>query len=153
MEYTSLFHVCLRCQLGPIFDEVLIIFVLSQTKQQLDSFLSHHTRVQESFVNGKPPHLIGDETFMGIQAERAWTQLSSAQVQEKMKTGPIILFNEAMPSTSFDRELFTDMLGHGNMSSVLPIEGEVFYKLGPFLFTKFYIQINPSREKRGPFLG
>jgi hypothetical protein len=60
--------------------------------------------------------------------------MSSAQVQEKLKTGAIIIKNEAAPLLSFDRELFADMLGHGDMQYVVPMEGEVLYQLKPFIF-------------------
>jgi hypothetical protein len=82
-------------------------------------------------------------------------ELSSASVQEKLKTGPIIIQNQAAPPISFkfNRDLFYDMLGHGNMAHALQIEGELFKKMRHFIFETFYFQINLTRGKTGLFRG
>jgi hypothetical protein len=72
--------------------------------------------------------------------------MSSAQVQESLRKGPIIIENQELPTFSFDRELFSDMLGHGNMHYVVLMEGEAIDKLRRILFEKFHIQINLLRE-------
>lgn len=90
---------------------------------------------------------MGGNTFVNILTENAWSELSSAPVQEKLKTGPIVIQNQAAPLSSFNKELFYDMLGHGDMAHSLPTEGEVFYKLRRFIFEKFYNQINLRGKK------
>lgn len=53
--------------------------------------------------------------------------MSSAHVQQKLRAGVIVIEPDAVEDIAFDRELFLDMLGHGNMRSVVPMEGESLY--------------------------
>jgi hypothetical protein len=95
----------------------------------------HYNNMQKHFINGKPPHLLGEHHLLfTVLTENAWSQMSSAQVQEMLKTCVIIILNDAAPPSSFDRELFVDMLGHGDMQYVVNIEGEVFCHSRPFMF-------------------
>jgi hypothetical protein len=131
MEFTPLFHVCGRTT----FDRVLIFLVLFQTKLQLQTLRSLLNKIQESFVNEKPPHLLGnDNSSFHILMEHVWAGMSSTQVQEKLKTGAITIKNTTAPLFSFDRELFADMLGHGDMRYVVPMEGDGLYQLKHFIF-------------------
>ena len=111
-------------------NEVLIILVLFQTKLQLKTLQSLHNKIQKGFVNEKPPHLLGNNTSsFHILTENVWSEMSSIQVQEQLKISAVIIKNEAVPPFTFDRELLADMLGHGDMQYVVPMEGEIFYQL------------------------
>jgi hypothetical protein len=131
MEFTPLFHVRGRTT----FDGVLIFVVLFQTKPHLQTLQSLLNKIQESFVHEKPPHLLGNgNSSFHILMEHVWAGMSSTQVQEKLETGAIMIKNTTAPLFSFDRELFVDMLGHGNMRYVVPMEGDVLYQLKHFIF-------------------
>jgi hypothetical protein len=132
---------------------VLIILVLRQTKLQLEAFHSLHNRVQEDFVNKMPPHILGNHTSsLHVLPENIWSGMSSIQVQERLKTGAIIIENATAPLFSFDRELFAEMLGHGDLQHVVPMEGELLHQLKRFIFDKFYIQISLWKGEEGLFL-
>jgi hypothetical protein len=84
--------------------------------------------VQESFVTDTPPHLLHNgQSWVDILSESTWSKMSSAHVQQKLRAGVIVIEPDAVEDIAFDRELFLDMLGHGNMRSVVPMEGESLY--------------------------
>jgi hypothetical protein len=108
--------------------EVLIHSCSFQTKQQLETLQSLHNKVLDRFVNEKPLHLLGNNTSLfHIIPEQVWAGMSSTYVQEKLKTGAIIITNTVAPLVSFNRELFADMLGHGDMRYVVLMEGKSLY--------------------------
>lgn len=55
--------------------------------------------------------------------------MSSSEVQERVKMGPIVIKDCGTSSMTFDLELFEDMLGHGNMHYVVLMEGEAFLQV------------------------
>jgi len=108
--------------------EMLIYSCSFQTKSQLETLQSLHNKVLDRFVNEKPLHLLGNNTSsFHIIPEQIWAEMSSTHVQEKLKTGAIIITSTIAPLVSFDRELFADMLGHGDMRYVVPMEGKSLY--------------------------
>lgn len=115
----------------------MILALSFQTKTQLETLQSLHEKVQDGFVNDQPPHLLGSNTSLHILAGHVWAEMTSTQVQEKLKTGVIIIKSATKLLFSFDRELLTDMLGHGDMGYVVSMEGEVSYPL-EYLSSKSY---------------
>ena len=76
-------------------------------------------------MDNLPPHLLGNgKSWVDILLESTWSQMSSAEVQKTLKMHVIIIEPDADKDISFNRELFIDMLGHGNMKYVVPMEGE-----------------------------
>lgn len=84
--------------------------------------------MQQSFATDLPPHLLDNgQSWVAILAESIWPKMSSAKVQEKLRTGVIVIEPDADKEIRFDRELFVDMMGHGNLNYVVPMEGESLY--------------------------
>jgi hypothetical protein len=75
--------------------------------------------VQESFATDTPV-----QSWIDILPESTWSTMSSANVQKKLGTGVVIIEPDVDKDIAFDREIFVDMLGHGNMKYVVPMEGE-----------------------------
>ncbi|KAF8222029.1 hypothetical protein L208DRAFT_1382035 [Tricholoma matsutake] len=116
---------CMWKDYFPCGKGLMILVLPFQTKRQLETFQSLHKKVQESFVNEKPPHLLGNDTSLHILTEHVWVEMSSTQVQEILKTGAITIKNSTTnPLFSFDCELFSDMLGHGDMGYVVLMEDQ-----------------------------
>lgn len=128
-------------------NEVLIILVLFQTKLQLETLQSLHYKIQKGFVNEKPPHLLENNTSsFHILTENVWSGMSSTQVQERLKISAVIIKSEAVPPFTFDRELLADMLGHGDMQYVVPMEGEILYQLRPSISERLPTYSDQSLE-------
>lgn len=116
-------------------------------------FQSLHKEVQKSFVTESPPHLVGNgQSSVHIIQESSWSGMSSAKVQKKLKTGVVLIKPDVDNNISFDRELFVNMLGHGNMKYVVPMEGESLYSMKLFISEKFYIKTNLLLRKGGSFI-
>ena len=80
-----------------------------KTKSQLKTLKYLHNRVQESFVDGKAPHLLGNNTSsFHIVTHNVWSTMSSAEMQAKLMAGPIIIKDGKIPLVSFDCELFSN---------------------------------------------
>lgn len=79
-------------------------------------------------MNDAPPHLgKNGQSWVNLSMEYAWSQMSSAMVQQKLRTGVFVIDPDKDQHIPFDRELFVAMLGHGNMTLVVPMEGESLY--------------------------
>lgn len=145
-EYSQLFHVCGRPNYW--LDEVLIIpvFFLLQTASQLQALQSLHDRVLESFQADRPPHVLQNgQSWVSISPESTWSKMCTAKVQEKLRTGVIVIEPCADEDIAFDRELFVDMLGHGNMKYAVPMEGESLYRTKPHISENFHIKTSLVR--------
>jgi hypothetical protein len=91
-------------------------------------FQSLQERVQKRFEDGKPPHVVGNNSsILTILTDQNWSGMSSAHVQEKLKMGPVFIKNGGPSSMDFGGELLADMLGHGNMQYVVRMEGEIIF--------------------------
>lgn len=124
-----------------------------QTQLQLETLQSLHNKIQKGFIDEKPPHLLGNNiSSYHILAENDWSRMSSIQVQEKLKISAIIIKNVAAPLLDFDRELLADMLGHGDMQYVIPMEGETSYQVNHSISERLPIQISLWRGMGGLFL-
>jgi ATP-dependent exoDNAse (exonuclease V) beta subunit len=101
---------------------------LFQTTAQAQKFQSLHNKVAENFVTDTPRHALEDgSSWVSILAERDFSEKSSAEVQETVRTRTIVIQPDADKHIAFDREFFVDTLGHGNMKYVVPMEGESLY--------------------------
>ena len=148
-EHTLLFHVCGH----HIFlsGKVLILDLL-QTKLQMQRLQCLYDKIQRNFVHDKPPHLIGNnQSLFHILTKNIWSGMSSAQVQEILKSSAIVIQNDVEPHFSFGRNLFVEMLGHGDMQFVVDIEGEISCQSQPFIFDRIHIQISLWSRKTGWF--
>jgi hypothetical protein len=76
----------------------------------------------------KPPHMLDtSKSWVYILPERTWSRMSSTNVQRKLRTHGIIIESDTEDDFVFDRELFVNMLGHGNMKYLVSMEGKLLY--------------------------
>ena len=69
----------------------------------MDSIRSTVRQVKEGYIDGKPPHCVGEATsIFHILTQEAYDKKSVSEIQEILRTQHIVIVDRPQPQVKFD---------------------------------------------------